>query len=213
MVVCNQKTMTNCHAFEVGGNLEFVLAMVFLPCRRILQSEKCVDWASQNFWSVSDTTDRPKFYFRTFVSNPPHIFLYHKALTKQRTNGHHELFHCSHRFFSRLLAINWYWHGPLPVLAFNGTRTSKGRYAFMSTTSIGTVHCRYWHLMVPEPVLAYLCFCPISVLARYITGTGIKRCPCQYRHLCILVQYQYQHGIFSVRALNGARISIGIFAL
>jgi hypothetical protein len=106
MVVGNQKTMTNCHAFEVGGNLEFVLIMVFPPCRRILQSEKCVDHVNQNFWSVSDTIDRPKFYFKIFVSNPPHIFVYHKALAKQRTDRHQELLHCSHRlFFSRLLAI------------------------------------------------------------------------------------------------------------
>ncbi len=93
------KTMTNCHAFKVRGNSEFVLAMVFPPSRRILQSEKCVDCVNQNFWSVSDTTDRPKIYFRLFVSNPPHTFLYHKALTKQRTDGHHELFHRAHRLF------------------------------------------------------------------------------------------------------------------
>jgi hypothetical protein len=48
-VINNQKTMTNCHAFKVGGNLEFVLVMVFPPYRRILQSEKCVDCANQNF--------------------------------------------------------------------------------------------------------------------------------------------------------------------
>jgi hypothetical protein len=92
--------MTNCHAFEVGGNLEFVFGHgVPGPCRRILQSEKCVDCVNQNFWFLIDTTDRPKIYFRIFVSNPPHIFLYHKALTKQKTDGHHELFHRSHHLF------------------------------------------------------------------------------------------------------------------
>jgi hypothetical protein len=67
--------------------------------------------------------------------------------------------------------------------------------------------------MVPVSVLAYLNFGPIGVLARYITGTGIKQCPYRYRHLCILVQYQYWHGTLPVRALNGARTGIGIFAL
>jgi hypothetical protein len=102
-----KKQWQNCHAFEVGGNLEFILAMVFLPFRRILQSDKCVDCVNQNFLPVSDTTDRPKFYFRIFVSNPPHIFLYHKALTKQRTDGHHELFRCSHCLF---FCSYWRWN-------------------------------------------------------------------------------------------------------
>ena len=58
--------------------------------------------------------------------------------------------------------------------------------------------------MVPVPVLAYLQFCPIPVLAQYITGTAITWCPYQYWHFGTLVQYQYQHGPLPVLALNGA---------
>ncbi len=120
---------------------------------------------------------------------------------------------------------------PIPVLAF---------LVIWSIISIGMVHYWYWHLMVPIPVMAFMHLCPIPVSAwyitvtgikwcqnqywhictfvqyqywQYITSTGMKWCPCRYRHLCNLVQYQYRQGTLQVRALNGARTSIGIFAL
>jgi hypothetical protein len=67
--------------------------------------------------------------------------------------------------------------------------------------------------MVPVPVLAYLQFCPIPVLARYITGTAITWCPYLYWHFGTFVQYQYWHGTLPVLALNGDSTGIGIFAV
>ncbi len=51
------------------------LTMVFPPCRRIKQAEKFVDCVNQIFWSVSDTTYRPKFYFRIFKAHNLNNFL------------------------------------------------------------------------------------------------------------------------------------------
>jgi hypothetical protein len=66
---------------------------------------------------------------------------------------------------------------------------------------------------VPIPVLAFLYFCPISVLARSITGTGIKWCQYRYWHICSFVQYQYWHGTLPVLPLLGARTGIGVLVL
>ncbi len=66
--------------------------------------------------------------------------------------------------------------------------------------------------MVPAPVLAFMHFGQVPVLARYVAGTDIKWCLYRHWHLCILVQYQYWHGTLPVLALNGARTSIGSFA-
>jgi hypothetical protein len=55
---------------------------------------------------------------------------------------------------------------------------------------MGTVHYRYWHSMVPVPVLAFLHFGPVPVWVWYIT--------------------QYGHGTIPVLALNGACTEIGI---
>ncbi len=138
--------------------------------------------------------------------------------------------------------------GPLPVWAKYiigiGNKWCQYRYwhnCTLSSTSIGMVYYRYCHYLVPVPVLAFWYFGSVSVLARsitgtgikwcqywywhfctlvqspvlawYITGTGIKRCPYRYWHLCILVQYQYRHGTLPVQALNVARTGIGTFAL
>jgi hypothetical protein len=67
--------------------------------------------------------------------------------------------------------------------------------------------------MVPVLILAYLQFCPIPVLARYITGTAITWCPYQYWRFGTFVRYQYWHGTLLVLALNGESTGIGIFAL
>jgi hypothetical protein len=58
--------------------------------------------------------------------------------------------------------------------------------------------------MVPVPVLAFVHFGRVPVLARYITGTGIKWCLYPYWHFCTFVQYQYGYGTLPVLALNGA---------
>ncbi len=97
-----------------------------------------------------------------------------------------------------------YRHGKLPVLALNGANTGVGIYAFWSNTSIGTVHYRYWHLMVPVPVMEFMHFSPLPVSARYIIGTGIKWCQYRYWHICTFVQYQYWHGTLPLLAFNGA---------
>ncbi len=136
---------------------------------------------------------------------------------------------CPYQYWHICTTVQYqYGYGKLPVLALNGASTGIGIYAFWSSTSIGTVHYWYWHLMVPVPVmafmhlgslpvsaryitgtvpvpvLAYLHFCPIPVLARYITGTAITWCPYQYWHFGTLVQYQYWHGPLPVLAFNGA---------
>jgi hypothetical protein len=57
---------------------------------------------------------------------------------------------------------------------------------------------------VPVPVSAFMHFGPVPVLARYITGMGIKWCPYRDWHICTLVQYQYGRGPLPALALNGA---------
>jgi hypothetical protein len=81
------------------------------------------------------------------------------------------------------------------------------------TTNIGTIHYRYWHLMVPVRVMAFMHLGPLTILARYITSTGIKWCQYQYWYICTFVQYQYWHGTSPVLALLGAPTGIGILVL
>jgi hypothetical protein len=107
-----------------------------------------------------------------------------------------------------------YGQGPLLVLAFqNGTHTDTGIFALWISTVIGTVHYRYWHSVVPVPVLANMYLDSVPVWVHYITGTGIQLCPYQYWHFCTLVQYQYGQIPLLVLTINDARTSIGIFAL
>ncbi len=133
----------------------------------------------------------------------------------------------------------WYGHGTLLVLAFNkgantgignlvqyqyghvplqalasqhGARTGTGIFELWFSTGIGTVHYRYWHSVVPIPVMANMYLESVPVWAHSITRTGIKLCPYQYWHFCTFVQYQYWHGTLPVLALNGASTGIGIFA-
>jgi ABC-type uncharacterized transport system permease subunit len=76
----------------------------------------------------------------------------------------------------------WYWkfctlvqyrygHIPLPVLAFSCAFTCIGNYVLEFSTSMGTLHYRNWHSIVPVPVLAFLHFGSVPVWARPITGT------------------------------------------
>jgi hypothetical protein len=51
-----------------------------------------------------------------------------------------------------------YWHGSLLVLAFNGAHSGIGILALWFSTSMGTFHYRYWCLMLPVPVMAFLHF-------------------------------------------------------
>jgi hypothetical protein len=89
---------------------------------------------------------------------------------------------------------------PSPVMALNGASTNISIFAPLSNISIGTVHYRYWHEMVTVPVLAFMHFGPIPVLAWHITSNGIKWCLYQYWHICTFVQYQYWHGTLPVLA-------------
>jgi hypothetical protein len=66
--------------------------------------------------------------------------------------------------------------------------------------------------MVPIPVLAFMHFGPVPVLAWYNTGIRIKWCQYWYWHICTFVQYQYWHGTLPLLALNGAHTGIGIYA-
>jgi hypothetical protein len=110
--------------------------------------------------------------------------------------------------------------GPVPVWArsITGTGIKWCQYRYWHICSF--VQYQYWNVTLPVlPVLdartgiGMLVLWFITSLARSISGTGIKWYQYRYRHLCILVQYQYWHGISPVRALNGARAGIGISAL
>ncbi len=86
-----------------------------------------------------------------------------------------------------LLCPYWYWHcctllqyeyghGPLLILALNCARKGIGISAFWFSTSMGTVHHRYWHSkMVPILVLAFLHLGSVPVLSQSITSTGIQK--------------------------------------
>ncbi len=120
---------------------------------------------------------------------------------------------CPYRYWHLCILVQYqYQHSPLRVLALHGACTGIGIYAFWSSTSIGMVHYRYRHLMVPVPVMAFMHFGPLPVLAQYITGTGIKWCQYQYWHICTFVQSQCWYGLLLVLALNGDCKSIGIYA-
>ncbi len=112
---------------------------------------------------------------------------------------------CPYLYWHLFILVQYqYQHSTLPVFALNGASTGIGIFALLSNTSVGTVHCRSWHLTVPVLVSAFMHFGPVPVLAWYITGTGIKWCPYRYWHICTLVQYQYGRGPLPVHALNGA---------
>ncbi len=82
---------------------------------------------------------------------------------------------CPYRYWNFCTFVQYqYGYGKLPVLALNGASTGIGIYAYWSSTSIGTVLYRYWQLMVPIRVMAFMHFGPLPELAWYITGTGIK---------------------------------------
>jgi hypothetical protein len=79
---------------------------------------------------------------------------------------------------------------------------------------MGTFHYRNWDsTMVPVPVLEFLYFGSLSVLAWVIAGTGIQWCPFRYWHFDILVQYQYGHIPLPVLVFNMAHTGNGISAL
>jgi hypothetical protein len=81
------------------------------------------------------------------------------------------------------------------------------------STRMGIFHYRYWHSVVPIPVLAILHFGSVPVWAQSITGTGIQWCQHWYWRFCTLVQCQYGHIPLLVLAFNCARTGIGICAL
>jgi hypothetical protein len=108
---------------------------------------------------------------------------------------------------------------PIPLLARYITGTAIAwcphrywHFGTLSNTRIGTVHYRYWRLMVTVPVLAYLQFCPIPLLAWYITSTAIAWCPYWYWHFGTLVLNQYWHSPLLVLAFNGTCTSNGLYA-
>jgi hypothetical protein len=107
---------------------------------------------------------------------------------------------------------------PIPVLAWYITSTAIAwcpyqywHFGNWFIISIGMVLYRYWHLMVPIPVMAFMHLGPLPVLAWYITVTGIKWCQYRYWHICTFVQYQYWHGRLPVLTLLGACTGIAIF--
>ena len=123
---------------------------------------------------------------------------------------------CPYQYWHCCMLVQYqYGHSPLPILAFNCASTGIGISAFWFSTSMGTVHYWYWHLiMVPVLVLAYLHLGSVPVLAHSITGTGIQKCcPYWYRHSCTLVQYQYGHSPLLVLASHFGHTGIGISAL
>jgi hypothetical protein len=53
---------------------------------------------------------------------------------------------CQYRYWHLCILVQYqYSHGTLPVLALNGACTSIGIFALLSSTSMGTLHYRYWH--------------------------------------------------------------------
>jgi hypothetical protein len=53
---------------------------------------------------------------------------------------------CPYRYWHLWILVQYqYWQGTLPILALNGASIGIGIYAFWFSTSIGTVHYRYWH--------------------------------------------------------------------
>ncbi len=108
--------------------------------------------------------------------------------------------------------LNQYGHIPLPELEFNCARASTGIFALWFSTSMGRFHSWYWQSMMTIPVLTFVHFGPVPVLAWYITGPGNKWCPYWIRHFCTFVQYQYGYGKLPVLALNGASTGIGLYA-
>jgi ABC-type uncharacterized transport system permease subunit len=100
-------------------------------------------------------------------------------------------------------------------LAFkNGAHIGTGISALWFSTSVGTFHYRNWDsTMVPVPVLDFLYFDSLSVLARVITGTGIQWRPFQYWHFGTLIQYHYRHVPLPVLVFNMVRTGNGISAL
>jgi hypothetical protein len=108
----------------------------------------------------------------------------------------------------------WYWHfctlvqyryrhSPLPELSFrNGARTGTGILALRFSTGIGTVDYRYWHSVVPIPVLAFWHFGSVPVWAHTIIGTGVSYGPYRYWHFCTTVQYRYRYIPLQVLAFN-----------
>jgi hypothetical protein len=99
-------------------------------------------------------------------------------------------------------------------LAFkNDARIGSGISALWFSTSMGTFHYRNWvSTMISVPVLDFLYFGSISLLAWDIAGTGIQRCLFQYWHFDTLVQYQYGHIPLLVLVFNIARTGNGISA-
>jgi hypothetical protein len=77
------------------------------------------------------------------------------------------------------------------VLAFNFARFGIGILALWFSTGTGTVHYLYWHSkMAPVPVLAFLHFGSVPVLAHSITRTGIQQWFLyRYWNFCTLVHY------------------------
>jgi hypothetical protein len=56
-----------------------------------------------------------------------------------------------------------YWHGSLLVMEFNGACSGIGILALWFSTSMGTLHYRYWQLILSIPVMAFLHFGSVPV--------------------------------------------------
>jgi hypothetical protein len=97
-----------------------------------------------------------------------------------------------------------YRHSPLPELAFkNGAHTGTVISALWFSTGKGKDNYRDWHTtMVPVPVLAFWYFDSVSVLARDITGTGIKKYSTDKGNLHLLVWYQQQYHYWKITIIK-----------
>jgi hypothetical protein len=97
-----------------------------------------------------------------------------------------------------------YRHCQLPKLALkNGAHTCTVLYALWFSTGKGKAHYRYWHTtMVPIPALAFWYFDSVSVLAQYITGTGINKYSTDKGNLRILVWYQQQYCYWKITIIK-----------
>jgi hypothetical protein len=76
--------------------------------------------------------------------------------------GIHEWF--QYRYWNFCTLVHYqYWHGSFLVLALNGARSGIGILALWFSTSKGTFHYRYWHLILPVSVMGFLHFSSVPV--------------------------------------------------
>jgi hypothetical protein len=102
----------------------------------------CMDASSSAFCSVLATTLRIYLLEVDLVNVPRPVWVQYITGTGIPLNASTSNVPCQYWY---ILIQYQYRHSTLPVLALNGARTDIGMFALLSSTSMGTVHYRYWH--------------------------------------------------------------------